>query len=262
MQETRYLLRFDDICPTMNWKAWEGVEGHLMRHGVKPILAVVPDNRDPGLQLELAVPEFWDRVRRWQGMGYAIALHGYQHVYVNHDRGLMRLTPHSEFAGLPYQAQLTKLQEGLRIFREQGVHADAWVAPSHSFDATTLEALAAVDLKVICDGLWPWPHADQAKLFWVPQQLWQFERKTAGIWTICNHTNGWTEKAVAAFGRELDSYAPLMTDLATVVRDYAGRTLTLEDRASAFCNLIWRHRIKPPLGAMRRKLAGIPAVFS
>jgi peptidoglycan/xylan/chitin deacetylase (PgdA/CDA1 family) len=262
MQETRYLLRFDDVCPTMNWKAWEGIERHLVLHGVKPILAVVPDNQDPGLKVDPAAPDFWERVRRWQGMGYAIALHGYQHVYVNQDPGLMRLTPHSEFAGLPYQAQVTKLHEGLRIFREQGVHADAWVAPSHSFDATTLEALVDVGLNVISDGLWPWPHADQGRLFWVPQQLWQFEPKPAGLWTVCNHANSWTEQTVAAFGRELAHYAPLMTDLTTVVRDFAGRTLTLEDRASAFCNLLWNHRIKPPLGAVRRRLAGIQAVPS
>ena len=46
----KYLIRFDDICPTMKWSTWEKVEDILLRSNVKPILAVVPDNQDPSLR--------------------------------------------------------------------------------------------------------------------------------------------------------------------------------------------------------------------
>ena len=49
MSDARFLLRFDDLCPTMNWAMWDAIEAHLVRMEVRPILAVVPDNRDPKL---------------------------------------------------------------------------------------------------------------------------------------------------------------------------------------------------------------------
>jgi peptidoglycan/xylan/chitin deacetylase (PgdA/CDA1 family) len=249
MPQNEYLLRFDDICPTMNWRVWDEIERHLVRHNVKPILAVVPDNVDPNLMPDPPAPDFWDRVRQWQARGYAIAVHGYRHDYVNSLKGLMRLTPHSEFAGLSYAEQEEKMRKALAIFAEKGVRADAFVAPSHSFDRTTLEVLAALDLKVVCDGLWPWPHRTGDGIFWVPQQMWRFGPKPEGVWTVCCHHNKWNDGMLAAFARDLASYAPRMTDLASTLRRYDGRSLTLGDRLSAWGNLVWNHRILPFAGA-------------
>jgi hypothetical protein len=253
LMESRYLLRFDDICPTMNWAVWEAIERDLVLHDIRPILAVVPDNRDPKLMCDAPVPDFWDRVRRWQKMGYAIAIHGYQHVYVNHEKGITRLNPQSEFAGLPYQVQEAKLRAAMAIFKEQGVRADAWIAPSHSFDRTTLQILVELGVAVVSDGLWPWPHAESDKLFWVPQQLWDFAPKTSGVWTVCCHHNSWTDERIKIFGKHLAVYGPRMTDLATVTKDYAGRPLTLSDRTHAFGTLVWRHRVRPLLGSWWRR---------
>jgi hypothetical protein len=250
--ESRYILRFDDICPTMNWAVWEAIERILDLHAVRPILAVVPDNLDPNLMCDPPAMDFWDRVRRWQAKGYVIAVHGYQHVYVNDNKGLMRLTPHSEFAGLAYGEQEAKLRKALAIFTQHGVQAEAWVAPSHSFDRTTLKVLAELGLKVVSDGLWPWPHVDDDYIFWLPQQLWDFYPKPAGIWTVCCHHNSWTDKRVESFSNHLASYAPRMTDLAYVTQAYAGRALTFPDRVSAFRALIWRHRIRPFMGRLRK----------
>ena len=65
MNNDRYLLRFDDICPTMNWAIWDKVEEGLRRHDVRPILAVVPDNHDSKLRIDPPRADFWDRVRQW-----------------------------------------------------------------------------------------------------------------------------------------------------------------------------------------------------
>src|SRR5213594_2026420 len=66
MSHAQYLLRFDDICPTMNWRVWAEIESVLIQRRLKPILAVVPDNRDPGLQVDTPVADFWERARAWQ----------------------------------------------------------------------------------------------------------------------------------------------------------------------------------------------------
>lgn len=255
MAVSKYMLRFDDICPTMNWAVWDVIEGVLERHGVRPIMAVVPDNQDEGLRLGPPADDFWERVRRWQSRGYTIALHGYQHHYVNQERGLMRLTAHSEFTNLPYEEQLEKLRKGLAIFAEHGVRADAWVAPSHSFDQNTLRALKALGLHTVSDGLWPWPHGGGAAgLFWVPQQLWWFDRKGAGIWTVCLHHNTWSQERLDAFIREVENYAPRLTDMETVRAEFAGRPLTLQDRFWALATLLWRHRILQVLYRLRKRL--------
>ncbi len=256
MADRGYLVRFDDICPTMNWRVWEAIEAHLVRFGVRPILAVVPDNRDPKLAVDEARPDFWDRVRQWQAAGYTIALHGYQHLYVNKDPGLIGVTHQSEFAGLPREEQEAKLRKALAIFAEQGVRADAWVAPSHSFDRTTVKILGELGVPVISDGLWTWPFTDEGGITWVPQQLWGFRRRPAGIWTVCNHHNAWSDQRVAEFGASLASYADEMTDLPSVVKAFAGRQLTLRDRWGAFHSLMWRHRIRPALAVAGRRVIG------
>src|SRR5262249_15450035 len=76
--EPKYLLRFDDICPTMNWGVWRSVEKILLDTDVKPILAVVPDNRDERLKVGNANEGFWEEVRGWQARSWTIGLHGYQ----------------------------------------------------------------------------------------------------------------------------------------------------------------------------------------
>src|SRR5215470_4367159 len=98
-KSTTYLLRFDDICPTMNWRVWSEIEGALVERNLKPILAVVPDNQDPVLKVDPPVEDFWERVRAWQARGWAIAVHGYQHRYVTCSPGIVTVRKRSEFAG-------------------------------------------------------------------------------------------------------------------------------------------------------------------
>src|SRR6267143_1112909 len=118
---TQYLLRFDDICPTMNWRVWAEIESVLVQRQLKPILAVVPDNHDPGLQVDSPAGDFWDRVRAWQKWGWTIALHGFQHRYVSRNAGLVATRKKSEFAGLPATEQREKLRCGMEIFKRERV---------------------------------------------------------------------------------------------------------------------------------------------
>ncbi|HEX2228742.1 MAG TPA: DUF2334 domain-containing protein, partial [Candidatus Binatia bacterium] len=75
----RYIIRFDDICPTMNWDIWQQIEKILFQNRLEPILAIVPDNRDTSLMVREARSEFWATARSWQARGWTIGVHGYQH---------------------------------------------------------------------------------------------------------------------------------------------------------------------------------------
>ena len=68
----RYLVRFDDICPTMSWSVWEEIEAALIASEVRPLLAVVPANEDRTLMVAPPADDFWARVRGWQARGWAI----------------------------------------------------------------------------------------------------------------------------------------------------------------------------------------------
>ncbi len=243
--QPKYLLRFDDICPTMNWQVWDEIELILSSKDIKPIIAVVPDNRDPKLIVAPAKACFWEWVRARQLQGWSIALHGYQHQYVNRNAGIMRLTPQSEFAGLPRAEQKEKLERGIEIFRREGVRIDAWVAPSHSFDWTTVELLAELGINVISDGLWPWPHTDDRGITWVPQQMWsRFKRRPTGLWTACYHHNGWSPKVLAGFRHQTEKFASQITCLSQVLDEYRGRRLTFADRSAAFLDIRFNRPVR------------------
>lgn len=229
----RYLVRFDDICPTMAWATWARVEAALDRHGVRPILAVVPDNRDPGLQVDDADPRFWDLVRAWQAKGWAIALHGHTHVYTTLEAGLVPLNRRSEFAGLPRDEQKAKLAAALAVFAREGVRADAWVAPAHSFDDVTIDVLHEAGLRTISDGLHHRAAIDRRGMVWVPQQLWAFQPRRRGLWTVCNHVNSWTAKDLARFEEDLQAYSPLVIGLDEAVASAQGARMGSADHAAA-----------------------------
>jgi hypothetical protein len=209
----RYLLRFDDMCPTMNWPLWNELEALLIEAEVKPILAVIPDNRDPKLMVHPAATDFWNRVRGWQARGWTIALHGYQHTYVNAESGILGLNRRSEFAGLSYEEQFAKLQKGLEVFSQEGVHADAWVAPAHSFDWTTVAALSKLGVTTISDGLALAPYRDPHGNVWIPQQFASMRPMPFGVWTYCYHLESLTPKAMAQFRQRLTQLGPQMISL-------------------------------------------------
>ena len=193
------------------------IEPLLVELDVRPIMAVVPENRDPHLVFSRGADDFWDRVRAWQNRGWAIGLHGCHHLYVNREPGILRLNPRSEFAGLPYLEQFRKLSRGLECFGREGVRADAWVAPAHSFDGATILALKALGLPVISDGMAFSPYMDTVGLTWVPQQFARMRSLPFGVWTFCYHVNGISPGGMAAFKHSLQRLHPRMITLTEAV---------------------------------------------
>jgi predicted deacetylase len=226
---SRYLLRFDDLCPTMNWEMWSRIEQVLLEYRISPLLAVVPDNQDEKLLAGPARSGFWKQVREWQARDWAIGLHGYQHLYVTGDRGMVGIQARSEFAGLSSNTQEEKLHRGLEIFRAEKIEPQLWIAPAHSFDSNTVAALSKLGLTVISDGLALAPHVDANGMFWIPQQLWRFRRRPFGVWTVCFHHNHWSERQFDEFRRDIQHFAPAITDLATVKKEYCRRQHSISD---------------------------------
>jgi predicted deacetylase len=246
----RFLIRFDDICPTSHWDRWQAIETVMIEEDVRPILSVIPDNQDRNLYEAAPDPNFWDRVRNWQARGWTIGLHGYQHNYVSTDAGLLKLKNYSEFAGLPFDEQRDKLKKGTAIFAQQGVRPDVWVAPAHSFDANTVRALGDVGIRTISDGLSVYPHRDSQGVFWVPQQLWRFRNVPFGVWTVCIHSKDKLFTDPKHFRASIRAYRKSITTIPAVVEEYSKRSESWVDDAFA---RVWGKAIR-----VKVKLANRP----
>lgn len=226
----KYIIRFDDICPTMNWDIWRKIEKILIQQRVDPILAVVPDNKDSDLMVGEAYSGFWDTVRSWQARGWTIGIHGYQHRYVTDRAGLIGINNRSEFAGLGEQEQEAKLTTAMAIFQREEIAPEVWVAPGHSFDAITLRVLKKFGLNVVSDGLYLSPNIDVNGITYVPQQLWRFRPMPLGLWTVCYHHNDWNDGDIDRFASDVERYQQHVTSLRIVLKKlYRARNRNLSD---------------------------------
>jgi predicted deacetylase len=251
----KFLLRFDDMCPTINWDVWQKLEDVMVEEGVHPIVSVIPDNQDPNLHEGQPNERFWERVRAWQARGWTIGLHGYQHRYVSKNAGIVGLKPYSEFAGVPWEEQRAKLTQGLAIFTREGVHADCWVAPAHSFDENTVQILTSLGIRTISDGLALYPNRDSQNVMWVPQQLWRFRAVPFGVWTICIHSKDDLYLDADHFRRCIREYKHSITNLAAMVEAYGLRKSSWTDRVFG---ALWHRAIRVKV-AMAARNSPAPA---
>jgi len=188
-----YLFRVDDLCPTQDRVLWNRLKELFLSLDVKPILSVIPDCRDPHLHLDAPQQDFWEELHRLVSEGWSIGQHGFQHLYLNKNAGLLGITPRSEFAGLSFEAQKDKLLAGKKILEGHGIFTDLFVAPAHSFDRNTLKALTNCGFKRLSDGLALYPFWKE-NLLWIPQLLWEPVEMPCGLHTICLHPQFMSEE--------------------------------------------------------------------
>ncbi len=202
MMNTTYLFRMDDITPGMDWHRFWALMQLFQRHQIKPLLGVVPDNRDPNLERSTHHPRFWEILRGLiKSDAVDVAQHGYQHILVHRPHAAL-LGPSvgirkelSEFAGDPFYDQDFRIREGRRILEHHGISTSYWMAPNHSYDKTTLRALLHNGFTAVSDGIALYPFSI-AGLIFVPQTSWRARWMPLGVHTICIHTNEITPNQV------------------------------------------------------------------
>jgi predicted deacetylase len=246
----RYLLRFDDLCPTVSRARWERFPPLIAGFGIRPILAVIPDNRDYSLQVAPPDPEFWARMRAMQEAGATIAMHGYQHLCESHGRSLLGLHRRSEFAGVAEGAQRQWMRAGLEILRGQGLDPKLWVAPRHGFDRTTLRVLREQGILALSDGFARVPFR-RGGVVWIPQQLWAPVEKTEGLWTICIHPNTAHDSQVAELQSFVRAHAAQFTTVERVLEEMNPGRLSLGEWCYERLAL-WRARVSHARRRVRR----------
>ncbi len=220
----QYLLRFDDLCPTIRRTRWEQFRSLIEKFGVRPILAVVPDNQDRELQRSPADPEFWSQLRAMEAAGAAIAVHGYRHLCQSRGRSLLGLHRRTEFAGVALETQRDWICAGFRILRDQGLNPRLWIAPRHGFDRNTIRVLNDVGVEHISDGFARVPYRRYG-INWIPQQLWGPVVKTKGLWTVCIHPHAASSNDVERLQWFLENHRTQITSVDCALKDFPARPL-------------------------------------
>ena len=195
---TKILLRFDDICPTMDWTQWQRAMDVLEASNARPLLGVIPDCQDPDLLINPQREDFWQYILQLQARGFTVAMHGYRHVYDTNARGIVNRTPHSEFAGHSYKEQFEKIRNGKEILNNHGIETDIFFAPAHSYDLNTLKALAANGFRYVSDGKSAKPFLREGVLC-IPCRSSGCPRiRGGGYYTAVFHAHEWTRPDKAA----------------------------------------------------------------
>ena len=215
----QYLLRFDDLCPTLDRGRWQRFLPLIERYSLRPILAVVPDNQDPELQRGPADPGFWAEMRELEAAGAAIGIHGFQHVCMAKGRSLIPLYRTSEFAGATREAQKEWIRAGLAILRGRGLNPRIWVAPRHGFDRVTLQVLREEGIGLVSDGFAGRSFRHHG-VTWIPQQIWAPVAKKSGLWTICLHSNSTDDGVVAQLEDFLARFGSQFTSVDRVLAEW------------------------------------------
>lgn len=232
MRKTMYLIRLDDACTTMDYVKWQQLEDILEKHGIKPMVGIIPHNEDPQQQIGPVKDDFWVKVKEWESKGWTIALHGYNHCYSS-DGGLKGLNPmwsRSEFAGLSLEEQRVKIRKGVAIMREHGINPQYFFAPSHTFDENTLKALIEEsDIRIISDTIATKPYRFREFVF-IPQFGGMCrEMKLKGLFTFCLHPSAMEEENFIQTDRFLQLHKIEFTTFDSLQLDKLG-SKTLFDR--------------------------------
>lgn len=196
-------VRLDDITADMDWDKFNQFKAVLDKYQIKPLIGVVPDNQDQTLAFNQKKTDFFQYIKELEAEGWSIAQHGYQHVYQNHNGGIFPLNRDSEFTGETYQVQREKLQKGKQLLENQGIIPTIYMAPSHSYDKTTIKALVDLGFTTITDGFGKHPYQRQGIAF-LPIAFHSKKAllKKSGVTTLVFHTNGMNEAAMEYWDKE------------------------------------------------------------
>ena len=111
-ENTKILIRLDDIAENMNWGLMKKSELLFEKYGIKPVLGVIPNNKDNELLSYPKKNDFWNQVRIWRDKGWEIAMHGYTHVYdkICEDSDYFNYGGGSEFCGHTLETQSLRIK--------------------------------------------------------------------------------------------------------------------------------------------------------
>ena len=225
-QKTYYTFRLDDITPDMNWENFLRLKRIFDKHGMKPVIGIVPDCTDLKLKVGEEREDYWEVLKQLERDGWTMSMHGHHHQYVTKNKGIFHLTPQSEFAGLPYEEQYEKIKKGKQILEEHDIYTNIFFAPSNTYDKNTLRAVRENGFTIIPSSYTTMPY-EQAGILFIPGRYAEpVEGK--GLVTIYLHTNTIKEELydrIDRFLEEKKEYAISYSDMIELAYKYKQKVL-------------------------------------
>ena len=198
---TGILIRIDDVCENMDWKLIKKLEALFDEHSIKPVLGVIPNNKDKEFLAFSRNDNFWDQVRKWQDKGWEIVQHGYTHIY---DKLCRKKSDYfnygggSEFFGHSLDTQQTRIKKGLEKFKKEQIKIRAFFAPNQTYDENTFIALKNNGINEIIDGYGLMPYSEKNIKF-IPQLFEKVVLLPFGIQSTKLHLHTWKENDYIKF---------------------------------------------------------------
>lgn len=185
----KYIIRLDDACQNMNEENWIKMEELLDKYNIKPIVGVIPDNKDPDFNYK-TISNFWEKYPcKWQKKGWIIAQHGFNHTL----NGVLM----SEFVNKNYIEQKKIIENGYQLLVKKGIKPTCFFAPAHSFNDDTIRACKDLNFfDFISDGYAFYPYNKNEMLF-IPS-VFDTPHKIScfGIFTFVYHPNNLTSDSL------------------------------------------------------------------
>ena len=196
----KILIRFDDIAENMNWHLMSRCEKLFDELDIKPVMGVIPDNKDKDLLIYPKKENFWDVVKNWQSKGWEIAMHGYNHIYDKdtEKKDFFKYGGKSEFFGHTLINQSNKIKKGLKIFKKNNIKIRTFFSPNHTYDLNTFEALKSSGINEVIDGYGLKPYIENNIKF-IPQLFYKPIFLPFGLQTTQIHLNYWSDKEFDKF---------------------------------------------------------------
>ncbi len=205
LYKAKYIIRLDDACHQMPLEKWRLFETFFDEKKIKPIIGVIPANKDKSLGSELN-HDFWSLIKSWKDKGWSIALHGLHHQFkqIKPESSFFNFGNKSEFVGKTLENQTEIIRKSIECFEENNIKPLMFMAPSHTFNKNTLKALElASEIKMITDGFSFRPFKKNNFIF-IPQQLWSVWKIPFGLYTICIHPTPMSTDQIHKFIDELE----------------------------------------------------------
>lgn len=146
MRGVGVVIRLDDISALMDLKKFDRFKDIMDRYNLLAVLGVIPSH----LRKE-KINKITDTLQELECKGWEIAQHGYTHEYLSNNGGLSG-GKKSELAGLPYELQRERIKKGKGIMKQEGFYPTTFIAPWHSYDKNTINALADEGFKIVNDN--------------------------------------------------------------------------------------------------------------
>ena len=168
----QYLLRFDDLCPTVCDERWQRFESlieefqpaaHSRRRSRQP--------RPRARRLRHRTAGFWERMRSSRSGGSDDRPARLPPSLRSRGRSLLGLLARRSLQACQPRRNASGSATGLHILRGHGLNPSIFVAPRHGFDETHARRSSRRGNHLLSDGFARVPFL-RGGLTWIPQQLW------------------------------------------------------------------------------------------